>query len=370
MRRSSPLLFVLLDVTAAGHLKISGGDALISLGGASITSTCAGDAHVTFFAPQSILYDQDHTVRAYFHGVPHTCIDAPLRTPCVSPNPLYPALFYAIWSHEGGGAPVVKGPLKANYSLETTADGIHIGYQTWLDCPTPTFAELSALAGGSLVGSSQEFGLAVRHGFAPSGADARALPLIGLPNGSQITIDASKPPSSPPSMPPIPPLLPPLPPSSPPTSPFAMTTSVAINGISVFPHGSRIVASPSMVSANPWSIADASHSGRVKVELWGAGGGGMSHDSYSKTGGGGAYVSAILDVTAGSPLYVYIGTGGGGYPSGSAPSGGTPGGGQAGSGPNGAGGGGCTIVSTAGGGSPDQTTVLAVAGGGGGASRG
>ena len=173
------LFLLVLGVAAAGRLTVSGNDAQISLGSAAITSTCAGETHVTFIAPQSILYDQDHAVRAYFHGVPHTCIDAPLRTPCVSPNPLYPPLFYAIWSHGGGGAPVVKGPLKGNATLETTPDGIHTGYQTWLDCPIPTASELSALAGASLIGSSQLFRLAIRHGFAPSGDDALAMPFMG-----------------------------------------------------------------------------------------------------------------------------------------------------------------------------------------------
>lgn len=350
MRALSVLLLV--GAAAAARLQIGGSDAEIALGSAAITSTCAGDAHVTFVSPQSVLYGSGPTaVRAYFHGVPHTCIDAPLRTPCVSANADYPSLFYATWSYAGGGAPnVTKGPLAANMTLETTAEGINVGYATWLDCPLPTLDELLTLTNfASLTGTPRPFALAIRH-FAPSGVDSLALPFLGVPDGDQISLAAHEPPS--------------LPPGLPPAAPHSFYTSTPINGLTM--HGDRVGASPSSGGSAAWSFS-LYRAATVRVEMWGAGGGGMTDGGYIRSGGGGAYVNATFSLAAHTPVYVTIGAGGGGYPSGNAPSGGVPGGGDGGSGPNGAGGGGCTILSTEV--TPSHSNVLAVAGGGGGASR-
>jgi hypothetical protein len=355
-----------LGFVGGGRLTIQGSDAEIALGASAIRSSCAGDPHVTFFTPQSVLYSAGPTVvRAYFHGVPHTCIDAALRTPCVTPNEYYPSLFYAAWSY-AGGTPVIKGPLRANSSLETTADGIRVGYQTWLDSPLPTLDELMALTGaGALTGSTRQYALAIHH-FAQSGEDSLAIPFRGLPDGDQISLTAHEPPSHPPDAPPLPPS-PPPPFSPPPLPPPLLTTSVPVNGATL--HHNRLASSPASTGGNAWSFSLLVSPATVTVQLWGAGGGGMTDETYSRIGGGGAYVSATFSSLAvNTPVFVRIGTGGGGHPDGNAPSGGLPGGGAGGNGPDAGGGGGCTIIST--GDSPvSHANILALAGGGGGAGR-
>jgi hypothetical protein len=114
---------------------------------------------------------------------------------------------------------------------------------------------------------------------------------------------------------------------------------------------------------------------KVKLQLYGAGGGGNRIESYDINGGHGGYVEGTFTFnSSGESLYISTGGGGGGYhmtaPHGNAPAAGTLGGGMGGrdnTNEHGSGGGGCTVVST----SPlfGKEHIVALAAGGGGAAR-
>ena len=198
------ILLCLLSLSAGGKLTIADADAKINLHGSAITSTCASsdNAQVTFLSPSSVSMGDiisGVSVRARFYGVAHTCIDAPLRAPCVSEDPEYPKLFYTEWAAEGTSTPLVKGPFAASYTLETTSDGIKLGYRTWLDCPLPTNVELLELFGVTVVEHGSTLVLRIRH-FAAEGVDSLLLPFRGLPGGNTIHLLAA-PPAPPPAAP-------------------------------------------------------------------------------------------------------------------------------------------------------------------------
>jgi len=156
-------------------------------------------------------------VKAYLGGLPATCASRSLKSPCVPHLDGLPPLFYCKWTGVDGKSSDV-GPFNAK-NLVQTVEGINLALQPYLECPSPTLAEVSRISGYSGDGESVTLGLSVSY----SSPDASPFEWEGVQLGNQVTVSnmytppTSPPPLSPPSpgMPPSPLPAPPPPPSPP-----------------------------------------------------------------------------------------------------------------------------------------------------------
>ena len=177
---------VLLGVIATAQASVlrvtkSGADdeAKIVLDQTHIRSTCgSGAASIKYFEPSpsvslhsAEIARGNVSVRAYLSGVPYSCHDQDITTPCYSPNPTYPSLFHCAWV--GAAGEYNLGPFKASVESDIL-DGMLLGYSVFVVCTTPALSVIRQIAGSSFA-----LKLSIRHGDPDANPTILSPPAIG-----------------------------------------------------------------------------------------------------------------------------------------------------------------------------------------------
>ena len=187
---------------------MSGEGSVITMNGATLTTSCSASSVATFMSPTTIIAGE--TVTVAFAGVSPTCAGAYPRMPCAAgTGELHPKLFSCVWTCPDGQHAeknVTMGPFHAHLWQRQASSSAIAASQVRIDCAAPRVDELGDLCGSGSTSTPQLLRLMVSHTL------AGPLAFAGLPDGDRVSCEAVAPPPSPsPATPPPPPPSPPPP---------------------------------------------------------------------------------------------------------------------------------------------------------------
>lgn len=288
------MLSLSVIATPSAVLKLSGESTGISFGNpgtnAILSASCASktaavrDMHPITF--QTIPAEGTVTVRLL--NVPPTCVDVPVREPCVDDEEHGHPHFFCVFS--GAVSTAVVGPVMAS-KQERWAGQQLLAVQPLLACPLPPYEQILSSTGYTGDGSSVSLVLTISH-YASSGEDAVDIPFEGPDGGNTLTL-AMGAPSMPPSPLPPPPPPPPRPPPSPPPSP--RYEAIVSHG------GWSFYKLPMTGYATNINIYETCQAAGLVAPC--PGDSGCSYSSSAPSGNGGTYYCTLTsEVGCGSPM--------------------------------------------------------------------
>ena len=142
MPRVVALVLALAAAGRAGELELKGTSSSIEFhDGAKLYARCpdgagAHGASVAWMSPTTINPDHDTLITMRLQGVPTTCADLFIQTPCADDPAFVPPLFFCNFVAVDGGA--VTGPFLAE-RRHSTVGGVVLGTHSMLTCPLPLY---------------------------------------------------------------------------------------------------------------------------------------------------------------------------------------------------------------------------------------
>ena len=251
----------------AATLELSGLDNQILFGsGARLSASCT-DLSPSFISisPSSVDLTSSGNLTIDFINVRPTCVDAGFKSPCARHDHMRPELFYALFSGDAGGTPLVAGPVaayKVPVEMATSTETHLLGIAIHASVPIPSIDSLVVLTNYNGQGGTAAVTVTISF-FQPTGSEAVSIPFAGVAGGDVLALAGLyTPPMTPP---PPPPLLPPHPNLPPPGAPS--------------PQQPPIPAAFAVTSTTTISASDYAPGSQATVIMIGGGGGGAKGHS-------------------------------------------------------------------------------------------
>ena len=134
--------------------------------------------------------------------VPITCIDTPIREPCVPHHESQPPAPAGFWcNYQGKSGDLSIGPVVA-HKASIKHEGMVLGLAARLSCPWPSVESAQRMTGFDGTSYSGSFNVSITFWAKYGDKGAVSIPFQGVPNGNVLKVSYHQPPSAPPPAPP------------------------------------------------------------------------------------------------------------------------------------------------------------------------